>query len=286
MTQNSPFNRAGVAFGLVQAVFSSAMALLASSAPDALQGADIVLHRSVFIVILLLPLVYKELPTLFIPTAKIVWARAGFGAIGILCLFHNLAHSSAALAAMLSSLSPALTVVLAVVFAGERISRQQAIGCGICVLGVLGIRVAPGFEADGTSLAIGFVGAFSTAAAFVALRRSSRQHSALLVVWVLSFVTVLLALPMAELSRVIDFASHWVLLSVALTSMLAQVFLTLCYRHLPAWSAVIVTRASLLFVSAGEWLVQRRWPGVIEIAVLVTIACGLLVIQTGKDHPN
>lgn len=273
-------DRYGIAWGLAQASLASAMALLASQPPLGIGAFEIVMHRSVFAMIALMPWVLRETPSLLRRQSYAVWLRAFCGAGGVLCLFHNIVHTTAPMAALLASMSPVLTLILASVFLRESMTNRQLLGCAMCVSAALICPWSGTLRAEPTDVAVGILGAFLTAMAFVALRKSgSLGTPPLLVVWLLSTVTSVVSLPGADVRAMFNHGAAPELLSIASLSLGAQVSLTACYRRLPAWAAVVTTRISLLMTAAGDWIWRSRLPDITEIIAICLLFLGVIVIS-------
>ncbi len=165
-------------------------------------------------------LVLDELPPLLfvglrffilIPLIALVPRPASWRAIAAIGLLINMgqfaflfaamrADVTAGLASLILQSQVPLTIVLAAIFYGERVSRVQGAGIATACLGLAGFGLAGGGNVTLTGLALILSGALCWACGNLVLRRLPGVHMAALFIW----ASVIPPLPMLGLSLALE----------------------------------------------------------------------------------
>lgn len=265
----------GLVFGALSAFCVSVTGLAASATPNGVSAADVVVFRSCFMILALLPFAARHFGNVTDRNSRILWIRAFFGAISICCLFHNFKAASSTVGTLLSSLSPVFAFVLAAIFLKEDITKRRVIACVLAMSSPIILAFSRDGSAGLVDIGIGLVGALSAAVAFVALRASSTKHSPSLIVFLLSAMTLAFSLGLGgHLSIVVTHTFDRGLVSAAAGSLATQIFLTLCYMHLEASSAIVVTRLSVIFSAISDFLLGR-----IELSFSLFLSIGTVILS-------
>lgn len=197
----------------------------------------------------------------------------------------------ATLAALLHSLSPVLTVVLAGLFLGERVGRRQVLGLAVGVAGV-GLVLGPDVDSAGglLGLTLGLLGMLSLSLGTMGLRwipaRVDPWWSATLQFAATTPVMVLLALSLEGTDAVRDpvAGAIAIVFLAVVNSIIGLVLLGAVVRRGGAGAGSSVFFLSPPVTAVLAWLVLGETLGVRELAGLVVAISGVALAVTGRSR--
>jgi len=217
------------------------------------------------------------------------FVRSLNGAAGMFLGFSALALLPIADATALGYAAPLMTVVLAVIFLGEkvRIYRWSAVGVGfVGVLIMLSDYVGPVGGPDRSVLgaAIALIGAFVSAVAATQVRALVRYESVATIVIYLSVITSAISLftiPFGWLAP--EPLEAAMLVAAGILGGVGQVLMTQSFRFGDASLVAPFDYTSMIWALLVSWLVFSTWPSpIMLVGTAVVIAAGLFVIY--REH--
>ena len=180
--------------------------------------------------------------------------RGALGHFALSCYFWSVSRQPLATAVLLQQVHPVFTAVLAAWFLKERPGRRFVPAFLLAALGV--VLLAPrGAPAPGSAPAslvpvlVGLLGAFLSAAAYVAVRDASRtEHEETIVLWFPLTSIPLAAIGTAVEGPAVPTGVEWGwLVFIAAAGQLGQLFLTRGLARVPAGRATLANPLTIAF---------------------------------------
>ena len=243
---------------------AGALALSLMSALSKVAGAsiplfEIVLARSLVMVVLAGAHLHRKGLSFRGREKGILLARGLLGFSGLICFYYAVIRLPLADATVLHFTNPVFTALVAAVILGEHIGLVEAALVIVSLGGVL-LVARPAFlfgtEAalDPVAVLVALAGALFAAGAFVAVRRL-RAEEPMLVVFYFAVVSASLSLPVVLVRHVMPTpAMLLVLLGVGLATHLGQIFITLGFRAERAGRASSIGYLQIVFAAGWGWL--------------------------------
>lgn len=198
----------------------------------------------------------------------------------MICFFWNLQKAGVGTATALANFAPVLVTLISWSLLKERLGGMELLGISITVAGALTLYKLGSSITDQVIL-VGFLGAFSTAIAQLALKQAAQIFSPTLVVWCMSLITALASLIMSGAGWRVPV--EWVMVTgVALMGLLGQVFMTLAYMKLSAPVASTLGLSSLVWGVVLEVALLGRQPTLSEWCSYLAIIGGICVIHLSR----
>ncbi len=243
---------------------------------------DVLFFRSVVICIILFPFLNKNLDQFAGRNIHPLIGRAVFGTAGIMCVFYNLHHISATAASMLASLNSIFVIVFAWIFLKEKSTVYQLLGIGLAITGALLLGSPGSLNVPIEYFIVGLVGAVLSGIAFVFLKVSTKKFEPLTIVFILSLFSGVFSFASgANIENILNNLNSWLML-VAVSGLLSQWFLTLCYKYLKASQAVTLTRFNVVFLLAIELSFDLPMPTSAQLVSVLLIIVGNIMINQKK----
>jgi drug/metabolite transporter (DMT)-like permease len=281
-----PFLSQGLRFMVAGAFFFSLMSLLVKVAGLGLPSQQIVLARSVIMVVL----AWGALRRLGIPALGtrrrllVLRGLLGFGALS--CFYYALVHLPLAEATVLQYTNPAFAAVFAIFALGEGMRRREVASVALSLAGVL-LVARPALIFGGTTaldpvaVSIGLLGAVLSAAAYVVVRMLGSEHH-LVVILYFAVISAVGAVPATVLHAVAPTPIEWlVLLGVGLTTHAGQVYMTRGLHLERAGRATATGLVQIVFAAAWGLLVFGNVPGPMGVAGALLVVSGVLLLARG-----
>lgn len=268
------------------AFFFSLMSLLVKVAGQRLPSQQIVLARSVVMVVLAV----WALRRLGIPMAgsrrRLLALRGllGFGALS--CFYYALVHLPLAEATVLQYTNPAFAAVFAVFALGEGMRRREVLSLLLSLAGVVLVaRPAALFGGaavlDPVAVSVGLAGAVLSAAAYVVVRMLGTEHYMVVILY-FAVISSLGAIPAAALHAIMPTPAEWlVLLAVGLTTHAGQVCMTRGLHLERAGRATAAGLVQIVFAASWGLLVFGDAPGLWGVAGGALVVSGVLLLGRG-----
>ncbi len=275
MLRNKGAGRLGLVYSLLMGLSFGMMGYLVGRC--ALPAAELVFLRASFSCLCLTPFVYRQIAELFSRTALTLWLRSIAGSFAMICFFWNLQKAGVGTATALANFAPVLVTLISWSLLKERLGRVELLGISITVAGALTLYKL-GASITNQVILVGFLGAFSTAIAQLALKQAAQIFSPTLVVWCMSLITSLTSLIISGTGWQVP--GEWVVVTgVALMGLLGQVFMTLAYMKLSAPVASTFGLSSLVWGVVLEVMLLGRQPTPGEWGSYLAIIGGICVIH-------
>ena len=279
-------NLARGAFFIVASEFSFALsAAIIKFTSDSLPNESIVFFRSVFGLVILLPLVIKtsiNTNTNILKTDRLDLhlLRGGIGISGMYSFFYSIGQISLGDSALIKSTIPLIIPFVSGIWLQEKITRQIVIAGAIGFMGVFLILEPTGNINWGSLVAL--FSSLMAALGFVTVRKLSATEPPLRIVSYFTIsTTTISSIPMIWNWQTPTPIQYIMLIGIALTTTIGQLFLTRGYQNAPASLVGIFTYTSVPFGTFLGWLV---WNELLDInsffgAILIILA-GIIVLRT------
>lgn len=213
--------------------------------------------------------------------------RGLFGSLALTCFYFSLVHLPLADATVIQYTNPVFTAVLAVWVLGERMPPRAIVLVAASLGGVLMVA-RPSFlggaetSMDPRYVAIALLGALSSAAAYVMVRRLRGLDHALVVVFYFPLVTVPLTFPFVLAGWTWPSPWEWVvLLGIGASTQAGQVYMTRGLQLEAAGRATSVGYLQIVFAAAWGLVIFGEVPDAWSLAGAgVIVASTLLLART------
>ncbi len=264
------------------ASFALASALVKSVAPT-VPVIEIMLFRSLFALVAMLPLLYRAggfaaLRTRH-PIGHALRTAAGFA--GMFGSFYGYAHLPLAMVTALGFAMPIFLSVLSVPLLGERVTRARAASVVAGLVGVL-VVLRP-WRAEGT-LELGpalvvVAGVVAWAAAMVSIRRMGQagERNITIVLWFAIATTLVCAVATVPVWVTPSPLVWLALIGVGVISGAAQLLMTEGYRNGEATMLAPFEYGAIVYTVALGWAIWGEVPGMWEtVGIVFLIGAGLV----------
>ncbi|RRC97922.1 DMT family transporter [Amphritea balenae] len=279
-----------------------------------LMGAGLILVSEMFLVLagMIIKQVSGELPTemivffrnllglpLFIPwlirngsgalkTSKLRFhlMRAGVGVTAMTCLFYSWGHLPLAQAALLKQTAPFFMPLIAFWWLGESVPKIVKLAILVGFIGVF-LILNPQEGAFNSGILIALAGACLGALAKVTIRRMRDTESPQRIVFYFAFFSAIFSSIPAYLSWQSMTLEHlgWLVL-LAVTSTVAQLFLSKAYGLAPAGQLAPYTYGSVAIAALFGWLIWGELLGINTwLGILLVSSAGIVAMMGKKDAP-
>jgi drug/metabolite transporter (DMT)-like permease len=260
---------------ILAAFFFSCMAALVKVACRRLPPMEVVLGRSILSAALTLILVLRARAPLLGRRPGLLVTRGIVGSVALALYFYALAHLKLADAVTLQYTNPILVTIFAPFVLKEPSPLRQWMAVSIAFAGMV-LIAKPESEVSLWPGIAAAASAFGSAAAYALVRKLSATEHPLTIVLYFPCISALLSLPFVLNDFVMPRGSEWAaLVGVAVSTTIAQLFLTWALKLESAARATSVSYWGILFGALLGWLVFGEVPD--RLAVL---GGGLIVIAT------
>ncbi len=259
--RRAPFRLSrGLAYMILAAFFFSCMAALVKLACRRLPPMEVVFARSVLSAALSLGLALHARAPIIGRRPALLVTRGAVGSIALALYFYALAHLKLADAVTLQYTNPILVTLFAPLVLEEPGNRRQWVVVGTAFAGML-LILRPEAEVGLWPGMAAALSAFGSAAAYALVRKLSATEHPLTIVLYFPVVSALFSLPFVLADFVRPEGAEWAALAgVAVTTTIAQVFLTWSLTLEPAARATSVSYWGILFGAVLGWLVFGETP--------------------------
>jgi len=281
-----PLLSTGLRYMVAGAFFFSVMSLLVKVAGQRLPSQQIVLARSLVMVVLALWTLHRLRIPLAGSRRGLLALRGilGFGALS--CFYYALVHLPLAEATVLQYTNPAFAAVFAIFALGEVVRRRELLALLLSLAGVL-LVARPTFlfggaaTLDPLAVGIGLTGAVLSAAAYVVVRMLGTEHYMVVILY-FAVISSVGAIPAAALHAVMPTPGEWlVLLAVGVTTHAGQVCMTRGLHLERAGRATAAGLVQIVFAAGWGLLVFGDAPGVWGLAGGALVVSGVLLLGRG-----
>lgn len=275
----------GLQYMAVAAFFFSLMNLLVKVAGSRIPSEEIVLSRSVVVMLITLWLMRRGRVPVWGVRKKLLLVRSVLGFTALSCFYFALTRLTLADATVLQFTSPVFTAILAFLILGERLEWKSA-ALILLSLGGVSLVARPAFlfgslaaALDPLAVVVTLIGAMLSAGAYVTVRRLNATEDPLVIVFYFATFSMIASVPIVAPQALMPRGPEWlVLLGVGLTTMAAQVSLTNALRLEEAARAVPVGYLQIVFAAVWGMLVFKEYPdglGLLGAALVIAGTFGI-----------
>ncbi len=251
---------------ILAAFFFSLMAAMVKLACRRLPPMEVVFARSILSSALTIVLLVRARAPLLGRRRGLLVARGMVGSAALALYFYALAHLKLADAVAIQYTNPILVTLFAPLLLKEPSPLGQWAVVGIAFAGMV-LIIKPQAELSLWPGVAVVASAFGSAAAYTLVRKLSTTEHPLTIVVYFPCISTLFSLPFVWRNFVPPHGIEWaVLAAVAVTTTIAQLFLTWALKLEPAARATSVSYWGILFGAGLGWLVFAEVPDPLTVA--------------------
>lgn len=273
-----------VLFALLASLMFATMGVAVRFSSGYLPNEMIVFLRNSFGLCFLLPWIYRKGFRDF-ATQRLAAhiTRSVSGLTAMYCFFYAIAHLHLAEAVLLNYSAPLFIAIIALVWLGERPSKQLLVAILIGFIGICFI-LKPGAAMFQSAALIGLFSGMFAAFAMVTIRKLSVTEPTLRIVFYFSLTaTVISAVPMLWAWQVPTLPVILAMAAGGLAATLGQIMLTYSYSLAPAAQVGPYTYSSVVFAAGYGWIFWQEVPDYFSfLGALLVIMAGTMAIQRRK----
>lgn len=263
----------GIIYILLSALFFSIMAASVKSVPDLPLSEKIFFRNFVGLVAVFFTVVRMKIP-LKVHNPRLMLMRALLGLTGVGLYYAALELLPLADAVILNKLSPFFVMIFASFFLKEKIGKYQKLALAIGVLGAL-LVIKPTFDVSILPALLALLSAAFAGAAYTVIRKLTEYDQPTVIVFYFCLISSVVLVPFMVIEGFVvpNFKELLGLLSIGISALLAQLFMTNAYKYAPASELSVYTYVNIVFSALWGFLL---WT---EIPDLISIIGGLLIIS-------
>jgi drug/metabolite transporter (DMT)-like permease len=237
----------GAIYMIFAALFFSIMAALVKLGGNRLPSQEMVLFRSIVVLILNIYLIKRTGLPLWGYNKKLLWLRGFTGFWGLSAFYYTLTQIPISDSVAIQYTSPLWTALIATFVLKERNPLIMWIFFILAFSGVMFI-VRPGFSFYTTAALLGLAGAVCSGTAYTLVRKLRTTDHPLNIILYLPIVSIILSLPIVVNDFIIPVGWEWLtLFLMGLSTFIAQIFLTKSLHEETAAKATNISYVSILF---------------------------------------
>ena len=206
--------------------------------------------------------------------------RGFLGTVALLCIFYSIRNMPLSLSTVIQYTYPIFISFFAVIFIKEKITKNIIFGLIIGWLGIL-IILNPiqlsnlNIEIKNFSVLIAFLGAISTALAYISVKKLSITEDVYVIIKYFPLVSSITLFPLVCINWVTPNLNEIVwIIGIALFTQLGQIFLTVGLKKLPATEASSINYLQVFFASIWGILIFKE-------IINLNFLCGSLLVLLG-----
>lgn len=217
--------------------------------------------------------------------------RSLFGLSGVAQIFYATTILNLSDSALFMRLSPFWVTIFATIFLNEKLSRVQIPALFLALGGTVAI-MRP-WEGSGEFLKLlpaiaGISASICAASAYTLVSKLKHYEDPATIVFFFSFVSVLIAAPLAIKTGYQPSGSEWIgLIIIGVSAAAGQMFLTYAYRMAGAAEVSIFNYVGILFSTILGFIIWEEIPDKFTtIGAIAILSAGWIVFQYGKKNKN
>jgi drug/metabolite transporter (DMT)-like permease len=269
----------GVTVGLISSLAFTIMAIFVQLTGPEIPIQEISFLRGLFAFIVLLPFIFKKIPSLFNKNAKYVWSRSIAGGIAVICYFWNTSTGGAAEAKALANTSPLFVAVFSYALYKERLNRTELIGLTVLLIGAFALMYKVVIEQSFITVLVGSIGALFTGIAYLSLKQASGKYSTRLIVFAFSCATMLTSYLAKTTDWSVPVGKNLVfLILVGALGLAGQLLLTLSHMYLKNAVASSLAILNMVFLVFYDLFWTKKVAFGLELGYYVLITIGIFIM--------
>ncbi|MGM0378710.1 MAG: DMT family transporter [Bacillota bacterium] len=262
----------GIIYISISALMFSLMAVFVKLTPNIPVAEKIFFRNSLGLIPILINVKKTDI-SLKPNNTKLVILRSTFGVLGIFSYYTALELLNLADAVILNKLSPFFVLILSFVFLKENISKKQIFALIFALIGAL-LVIQPKFDLSIVPTLIGVLSGFLAGCSYTTVRKLSESDHPLVIVFYFALITTIAMIPVMIFNNqfVIPTLKQFILLSmIALSALIAQLFMTNAYRHAPAGELAIYSYLNIIFSLIFGIIIWSEVPGILTFTGAIFI---------------
>jgi drug/metabolite transporter (DMT)-like permease len=267
------------------AFFCSLMSLFVKVAGQRLPTTEIVLARSVVMLVISCGLVRRAGLRPWGNRKQLLVTRGLIGFSALLCFFVAVTRLPLADVTVIHFTNPVFTALLAAIILGESMRGREVVGLAFSIAGVA-LVARPSFlfgqwagDLDLVAVLIAFSASILSAGAYTTIRKLRETEHYLVIVFYFALVSTIASVPLAIGNLVWPTPAEWLLLlGIGIVTQTAQIFLTKGLERERAGRAMSVSYIQVVFAATWGAIFFADIPGVLSIAGAVLIFVGLILV--------
>ncbi|MDB9881610.1 DMT family transporter [Bacteroidia bacterium] len=274
---NSKDNKTAVIYMMLASFIFAMMNLIVKHLGE-IPVAQIVLMRSIVMLIMVVAVIKQQKITPFGTHKKLLIFRGVFGSMGIAFFFYTLHTMPLASAVVVHYLTPIFTVLLSVIITRVPLAPLRWFFFLLCFVGIFIIKDFDD-RVEVLPLIFGVIGTMVASAAYNVISVLKTKEHHLVIMLYFPMVTVPLCLVYIAISGdwVWTSAFNWFLLSViGLCTYFAQYFLTRAYQIGEVSKVSIVSYLGIIYALFFGYFLFEEWYSLIVITGLFMVLLGVL----------
>ena len=186
---------------------------------------------------------------------KLLLLRGFLGTVALICIFYAIRNMPLSISTVIQYTYPIFISIFAGIFINEKITKNTVMAL---ILGWMGILVILNqsqlaninVEIEKLSISIAFLGAISTALAYVTVKKLSATEDIFIIIKYFPLVSVITLLPIVLVNWVTPNLNDFVwIIGIGIFTQLGQTFLTIGLKNLPASEASTINYLQVFFGS-------------------------------------
>ncbi len=275
----------GILYISLSSLFFSIMAIAVKLTPDIPVVEKIFFRNSIGLIPILIT-TYKSKLSLKPNNTKLILIRSLLGILGIFFYYSALSTLNLADAVILNKLSPFFVLILSFLFLKEKISKKQVISLFLALLGAI-LIIRPAFNLSIIPTLLGLLSAFFAGSAYTIVRKLSETDKPLVIVFYFALVTTIITITYMIVTKNYVYPSLYelmVLTVLAISALIAQLFMTTAYSYAPAGELAIYTYLNIIFSITFGIIIWSEIPDIITISGASLIIIGGYINYISKKN--
>lgn len=274
---------------LLSALMFAGVGALVKVASSGIPAEMTVFFRNAVALVFFLPwLLARRTPqTLKTSCLRFHLVRSAAGLGSMYCFFYSVGRLRLADAVLLNYTVPLFIPMIAWFWLREPFGRRTLYAV---VLGFIGVALIlkPGFDLFQPAGLVGLASGMLAAVAMTAIRRMSGSEPIMRTVFYFTaFGTLVSSLPLAWTWKDPDGQLFWVLCTMGILAIIAQMFLTKGYSMAPAGQVGPFSYSTVVFAALLGWLFWGETPDTLTlVGAVLTCSAGIITTYSGGRYPT
>lgn len=269
----------------LSSLFFSIMAIAVKLTPNIPVIEKIFFRNSIGLIPILIT-IYKSKLSLKPNNTKLIILRSILGILGIFCYYSALSILNLADAVILNKLSPFFVLILSFIFLKEQITKKQIISLFLALLGAL-LIIRPTFDLSIIPTLLALLSAFFAGSAYTTVRKLSETDKPLVIVFYFALLTTIITVSVMTITKTFIYPTLYeliFLILLAVSSLIAQLFMTTAYSYAPAGQLAIYTYINIIFSIFFGIIIWSEIPDIITISGACLIILGGYINYISKKN--
>ena len=286
--KKEPFNKLNLVFA---SLFFSMMTVCVKKIDDRIPIYELVFFRSLLSLSITSFILKKKNINPWGNNKSLLILRGLLGTIALICIFYAIKHMPLSISTVIQYTYPIFISIFAGIFIREKINKSVFIALIIGWLGILVILNPTqlsnlNVEIENLSVLIAFIGAISTALAYITVKKLSYTEDIFIIIKYFPLVSLVILFPILLINWVTPNINEllWIL-GIGLFTQIEQTFLTIGLKNMEASEASSINYLQVLFGSIWGFIIFGE---LININFLLGSLLVLLgtIISTSKILKN